>query len=198
MSSELKIFHSLNCSLCASPYSKSSNDPKYPYESVCGKAICGECCKEEQRLKKEERRHQCDFQLHCYYPYKFRSFFRDLFNDPSIIESPNGNGWLLSEPITIPLKCSKCDTQWRKMKANPLFCFKADSSPEWFWMECSICNDSYSYPKSMEMRNNWLREFLCELPELIEQIPKVKEIRIKVKTKIMPLLFFLLLMFASW
>ncbi|CAJ0918872.1 unnamed protein product, partial [Mesorhabditis belari] len=132
MSLELKIFHSLNCSLCKSPYSKSSNDPKYPSQLWCRKAICGE--------------YQFGFEL---IPYEFPGFLRDLLNDPSIIESPNGNGWLLSKPITNPLVCSKCDVK--------------------------------SYPKfhSIEGRDNWLQEFLCELPELIEQIPKVKQIRIR-------------------
>ncbi|CAJ0918908.1 unnamed protein product, partial [Mesorhabditis belari] len=120
MSSEPKIFHSLNCSLCKAPY------PRSPI------------------------------------------FLRELLNDPSIIESPNGNGWLLSEPITNPLKCSTCDVK---------FHFWPGSG--WFWMKCSICNDSVPGRKSIETRDNWLREFLRELPELIEQIPKVKEIRIK-------------------
>ncbi|CAJ0918869.1 unnamed protein product, partial [Mesorhabditis belari] len=45
---------------------------------------------------------------------------------------------------------------------------------EWKWM-VSFRADH----ESTQMRDNWLREFLCELPELIEQIPKVKEIGIK-------------------
>ncbi|CAJ0951295.1 unnamed protein product, partial [Mesorhabditis belari] len=188
MSLKMKVFKSLSCSLCDTPYSNQIPfHPSSPYQLSCGHVICRNCWDKEKQFDLKERAHQCDHNGFLVSSYMISSIL-NLLNHPSISLAPDGSGFLLKKPFNVP-SCSNCHkeffTEPQKRKPFELGCdhticwecFRKigktiEQSDFYCDIKCPDCGNSRDY--SMRYVKSLLEEFLEEIPEMTEQIQRLK------------------------